>query len=73
MNQILALILPQNADQVNNLVTKGMTALGAILATHGYTAATGAVWQQVTGLVLAVAGYLWSHYYNKPTMPPPGA
>lgn len=55
-----------NQDQFLSGVRTVLKLLGAALATHGATKAAGIVnGEDVTGLVLVVAGAVWSWYFHK--------
>ena len=56
-------------DQVMSAVRSLVKIVGAALVAHGMTKSAAIVnGEDVIGVVLVIAGLLWSHYNHKPTM-----
>ena len=62
-----------NQDQFTSLIQSLIKIAGSALTAHGLTAAANIVnGQDVSGVVLVVAGLVWSHVWNAaPTTTPP--
>ena len=61
-----------NIDQVTSLVRSLMKIIGSALAAHGLTQAAGIVnGEDCIGVVLAIAGMVWSHWEHAADSAPP--
>ncbi len=60
-----------NQDQFFSIVRSALKIAGSALAAHGLTKAASIVnGEDCVGLVLTIAGLLWSHYcLSKPSQP----
>lgn len=64
MNQLLSAFKPTR-DQVTSLAQHLVTSAGAALAAHGITA-SGPIWEDASGLFVALVGWAWAHWWNRP-------
>lgn len=63
-----------NQDQINSALRSLLKIIGSALAAHGLAQAASIVnGEDCIGVVLAVAGLVWSHFSHAPDAPPPPA